>query len=219
MTAVGRRTRVRLVSAVAFLALVVVACGSDDGTTDAASAELAGTVRAEPLQVGDVVLPDAATGEPTDVVPAEGELLIAYFGYTSCPDVCPTTMTDVQRAMDELDPEDAERIEAAFVTVDPKRDTADVLERYVGYFFDRYRLLRTEDEAELDAAKDAFLASSSITPTGADSYEVSHTGTTYVVLPDGTVGVEWAFGTSSETMASDLEILLARQEAPADERT
>lgn len=212
--AAGRSIR----AAVAALAVVVgvvgvAGCGegsSDSAESTAAGGELQGLVRDQPLDVRAVTLPDAATGAPAGVVPPAGELVIAYFGYTSCPDVCPTTMSDVQRALEQLDPADAAKVEVVFVTVDPKRDTAQLLGDYLGYFFERQRALRTEDTAELEAAQDAFLASSSIEPTGPDTYEVSHSAATYVVGANGTVLVEWAFGTSSDTMAHDLEILIAR---------
>lgn len=216
MTRVARTAVVVL----ALLGLVAgaVSCGDDDGEASgggagAAQGELQGLVRDEPLDVSQVALPDAASGAPAGVVPPDGELVIAYFGYTSCPDVCPTTMSDVQRALEQLDPADAARVEVVFVTVDPQRDTAQLLGDYLGYFFERQRALRTEDRTELEAAQDAFLASSSIDPTGPDTYDVSHSAATYVVGADGTVLVEWAFGTSSDTMAHDLEILLDRAES------
>jgi protein SCO1/2 len=209
---VSRPRRVAIAALAVLIGLTTVSCG-DDGTasgSDPARSDIQGLVRDQPLDVGDVTLPDAGTGQPAGVVPPPGQLQIVYFGYTSCPDVCPTTMSDVQRALEQLDPEDAARVEVVFITVDPQRDTAQLLDDYLGYFFERQRALRTEDPTELAAAQDAFLASSSIDPTGPDTYEVSHSAVTYVVGTDGKVLVEWAFGTSSDTIAHDLQILTGR---------
>jgi protein SCO1/2 len=202
-------------TAVALLAVTALAaggaCGSDEGddaASEASPATLQGLTRPEPLAVGELALPVAATGEPRPLRAAPGELLAVYFGYLSCPDVCPTTMADLESALAELDPDDAERVEVAFVTVDPERDDAERLDSYLDHFFDRYQGLRTEDPAELARVEDAFLATSALTPDAEGGYDVTHSATTYVVDEAGTVLVEWAFGTPADVMAADLAILL-----------
>ena len=130
--------------------LFVAACGSDEGGTDATSTDdtsLSGITRPEPLQVGDVTVPDATTGgEGGDFAmkAAPGELLIAYFGYTSCPDICPTTLADLRTAFEQVGPE-SERIDVAMVTVDPERDRGPKLSNYLSSFFTRYHALREPD--------------------------------------------------------------------------
>jgi len=206
--------------------LLAGACGSDDATGSAGTAtaeegdgatDLVGVVRDDPLDVSTVTLPEEAPGEaPTlfTTTAAPGELLLVYFGYTSCPDVCPTTLSDVKAVLADLG-DDADRIDLAMVTVDPERDTAEVLDGYLDHFLDRYHVLRTTDTAQLDAAETAFGASSSVT-TGADGrVEVSHTGTLYAVDDTGTVLVEWPFGTPRDAVANDLAILLERLDAAA----
>jgi protein SCO1/2 len=202
-------------TAVALLAVTALAaggaCGSDEGddaASEASPATLQGLTRPEPLAVGELALPVAATGEPRPLRAAPGELLAVYFGYLSCPDVCPTTMADLESALAELDPDDAERVEVAFVTVDPERDDAERLDSYLDHFFDRYQGLRTEDPAELARVEDAFLATSALTPDAEGGYDVTHSATTYVVDEAGTVLVEWAFGTPADVIAADLAILL-----------
>jgi protein SCO1 len=69
----------------------------------------------------------------------DGEVLLVYFGYTSCPDICPTTMADIRLALEACHRDLAERVSVAMVTVDPERDTTEVLTGYLGYFFDRGR--------------------------------------------------------------------------------
>jgi protein SCO1/2 len=206
-----------LLTALLLIVVGLAGCGSDEagdsatGGTEAEEAALAGVVRTPPLEVAGIELPDvAATGEPVPLQAPPGELHLVYFGYTSCPDICPTTMTDVGVALDDLPPELAERVTVGMVTVDPERDTAEVLTGYLDHFFDRRMALRTEDPAELDAAADAFGVRFEVEAhdPGATTYEVSHSAVTYVVDDTGEVVVEWPFGFDSRDMTADLTTLL-----------
>lgn len=202
---------ITLVVMPSLLALAACGSGSDDGS---ASPELAGVIRSPALSVGDVELPDVTTGgDPTAMRAAEGELLLVYFGYTFCPDICPTTMSDISVAVNELPDDLADRVEVAMVTVDPDRDTDEALTAYLGHFFDRTRALRTEDITVLDAATDAFGVRYEVEDheAGDDGYEVSHSAVTYVVDDTGEVVVEWPFGLDSLDMAADLKTLLTKE--------
>lgn len=142
-----------------------------------------------------------------------GELLVVYFGYTNCPDLCPTTMADLRRAYSKLGA-DASRIDTAMVTVDSRRDTPEVLTDYLGSFLERYRALRIDDGVALRDAQIPFAASSSIRELRDGTYEVSHVATTYVVDANGTVVVEWPFGLGPKQIEEDLRTLLAATESP-----
>ena len=216
----ARRPHRATLFAVALVALATVlvgACGDENGesatTTTAPNGGLHGVVRDPQLVVGDVTLPDV-TGNvepvPFAMRAEPGRLLVTYFGYTHCPDVCPTSLAALRRAYREIG-EPAEQIDTAMVTVDPAADTPTVLSRYLSSFFERYHALRTVDETQLRAAEDAFTASSTITPKPDGTYEVSHTGSTYVVDDQGEVVVEWPFGTSAKQIADDLRQLLETQ--------
>jgi len=147
-----------------------------------------------------------------------GGLLAVYFGYTQCPDLCPTTMADLKVALAELTASEAARVTVALVTVDPERDTPELLTAYItGFFGDRAgRAVRTTDAAELADVEEAFLASSSVTRDQGE-VTVAHSATTSIVDERGTVLVQWTFGTSARSMAHDLRILLDRA-GQADER-
>lgn len=217
------RAPARLAAILALALLVGVgACGSGDeagGGGEEAAAEDDGALRGavvEPApEVGDLALPDeAAGGEAFPLVAEEGGLLLVYFGYTSCPDVCPLSMSDVQLARDELlEPEEAERVDLAMITVDPARDTGDVLTQYVQTFVPEGHALRTEDDAALAAVAEPFGASYEVTGSGPDT-EVGHSAALYAVDDEGTVLVQWPFGTAPEDIAHDLQTLLADQEEP-----
>jgi len=147
------------------------------------------------------------TSQPFQFVAPEDQVLVVYFGYTNCPDLCPTTLAAVRAAKRELG-DLADRVKLAMVTVDPERDTKDVLPAYLSSFSDQYHALIPASDDELTAVKDAFQASSSVTKNPDGTIEVGHSATTYVVNDQGVVVVEWPYGLTADDMANDLEILL-----------
>lgn len=189
--------------------LAMGACG-DDGP-----GELAGAVRTPALDVAGVSLPsvgDGAGDEPLAMRAPPDELYLVYFGYTSCPDVCPTTMNDIRVALDDLPDDLADRVTVAMATVDPERDTDEAITGYLDHFFDRSLALRTTDPATLAAATEAFGVQWEVEEHApGETYDVAHSAITYVVDDTGTVVVEWPFGFDSESMTSDLRILLEEE--------
>jgi protein SCO1/2 len=182
------------------MALMVGACGGPP--------DLAGFVREPAPNVGDRSLPDmTADGDDYQFVASDNGLLVVYFGYTYCPDVCPTTMSDIRSAVAELG-DDGDRVEVAMATVDPNRDTPDVITDYVRAFFEDGHALRTEDDDRLSAVAGAFGAAYEVEELEDGTVEVLHTGHAYVVDDQGVLRVSWPFGTTEEDMASDLDLLL-----------
>lgn len=195
------------------LGLVLSSCG---GSTDATPPQLTGLVREPAPEVSSVSLPDASrSGQAFTMRAAPGGLLVVFFGFTSCPDVCPTTMADLRTAIEDLPAGSRDRVDVAMVSVDPARDTAEVLTRYVQGFVPGSHALRTDDPAELRAAADAFGADYFITTDTSGSPEVTHTGWVYVVDDRGRLRVQWSFGTPSTDMTSDLRLLLGETASSA----
>jgi len=137
----------------------------------------------------------------------EGKILLVFFGYTSCPDVCPTTLADTRSALGQLG-DDADKIEVAMATVDPERDTPEVITGYVQSFIPGAHALQTLDIGLLEEAAEPFGASFSVTSGSDGEVEVVHTGSLYAVDDEGRLLVSWPFGTAFEDIASDLRILL-----------
>jgi len=173
---------------------------------------LKGVARTPPLDVGTVTLPDAAAGnKPFTTRPAPGHLLLVYFGYTSCPDICPTTMSDIGVALHKLGAAQRARVDVAMVSVDPERDSGSVLMAFLNHFFTSSHALRTDDQALLTSAEHAYDVMAQVQPhsPGANNYSVSHTAMTFVVDDRGVVVDEWPFGFTPAAMTSDLKVLLA----------
>lgn len=141
---------------------------------------------------------------------APGHDLFVYFGYTSCPDVCPTTLSDLRHALRELG-DAASRVDVAFVTVDPERDVPPVLESYVTSFVRGAHALRPRTQQELATVEHAFGASSSVTRRPDGTVDVRHSAVAYIIDDHGRIVDEWPFGTSSAAMAADLRVLLRPQ--------
>ncbi len=195
--------RVVLTTLVA-VTLIVTACGGEPVQG------LGGMVRTPPPDVSSVVLPDVSNDGGEFTMTAEpGHVLVVYFGYTSCPDVCPTTMADLRRAMADLG-DRSELVDVAFVTVDPNRDTAERFTAYVHAFFDRGHALRTEDPAALESAAKTFGASYEVRTGGDGTVEVAHSAFLYAIDSTGHIVVQWPFGTTSQDMNRDLSTLLRR---------
>jgi protein SCO1/2 len=181
--------------------MLVSACGTEP-------AELAGFVRTPLPEVGDLALPEVGSSSGEFVFRAsKDELLLVYFGYASCPDVCPTTLADVRSALRDLG-DASERVDLAMATVDPGRDTDEVIEAYVRAFVPGAHPLRTEDGAMLKAAADGFGAVYEVSVSDDGDVEVVHTGHLYVVDDTGRIQVTWPFGTEPEDMVNDLRMLL-----------
>lgn len=193
----------RLFTALAIaIALVVAACGSDT-----APRTLSGYVLEPKPAVGGYTLPDASQGGAEFAFTAgEGRLLIVYFGYLSCPDICPTTLAEVRKALALLG-DDSARVDLAMVTVDPARDTPELVTKYVQSFVAGAHGLRTDDDAVLRDVADAFGASYDVVTNADGSIDVSHSTATYVVDSNGEVVLAWPFGLKAQPMADDLSIL------------
>jgi len=139
----------------------------------------------------------------------DGRLLVVYFGFLSCPDVCPTTLADLRNGLTALPAEDRARIDLVFITVDPDRDGPEELAAYLRHFAPEHHAVRATGSA-LDDALAAFLASASIEVTSDGSIEVAHTAVLYAVDATGSVVVEWPFGTTSAALTDDIKLLLRR---------
>lgn len=168
-----------------------------------------GVNEVEPTPIPDRAL-TAADGTTLNLSDLQGKYTLLYFGYTYCPDFCPSTMTDwrlIRRALGD----DADRLNLLMVSVDPERDTPETLARYLASF-DPAIIGATADEATLrDMVADfgAFYEHAEMDES--PLYMVSHTASQFLIDPQGNFVTVYSFGTPIDVITADLRAKLARQ--------
>jgi protein SCO1/2 len=153
----------------------------------------------------DFRLPDTKGVERT-LADFRGSYLLVFFGYAQCPDVCPTALTRAVEVRKQLG-DAGERVRVVFITVDPERDTAGVLDEYMAAFDPSFVALRGSLEQTEKTARD-FRALYMKVPTGS-SYAMDHTALTYVFDPAGKLRLGLAHASSAEQVVADLRLLMA----------
>ena len=137
-----------------------------------------------------------------------GRWLLVTFGYAHCPDVCPTTLAELRGVMDTLG-KDADRVQVLFVTVDPERDTQDLLAKYVPAFDPRFLGLYGDEEATRRTAKEFKIFYEKRPGSAPGAYTVDHSAQSYVFDPQGRLRLFSRHGMPVEGLKADVEQLLA----------
>jgi protein SCO1/2 len=146
-------------------------------------------------------------GQPRTIDDFKGKVTVLFFGFTNCPDVCPTTMTKLANVMQKLGP-DAERVQVLMVALDPKRDTPEVLKQYVPAFHPSFLGLRG-DEAQTEAVAKEFKVLRQLqAPDKNGFYSVDHSGGIYAYDPQGRLRLYISDQHSAEVIAQDIKALL-----------
>lgn len=140
----------------------------------------------------------------------QGKAVVVFFGYTHCPDICPTTLTTLKAAMRQLG-QDSDRVQVLFVTVDPERDTQEVLAAYVPWFDARFRGLRADPDTTREIAKSFKVFYAKAKGDTALGYSIDHTATSYAYDPRGRLRLLINHGASAQQISEDLSKLLAGQ--------
>lgn len=158
---------------------------------------------------GDFTL-QSANG-PVSTTAFRGKVVLLYFGYTQCPDICPSSLSLMAQALNELTPAELKRVVGLFVSVDPKRDTTARLAEYVGYFHPNFIGLTGTPEQVAAAAK-RYGAQYSFTDAedSAMGYTVDHSATIYLIDPAGVLRFAFPHGTSPETLLGAIRMLFER---------
>jgi protein SCO1/2 len=182
-----------------FAALAVAGCGSDAPQFKAS--DVTGTAFGRDFQLTD------HHGKPRTLADFRGKAVVLFFGYTQCPDVCPTTLSELAEAMKRLGP-DADRVQVLFVTVDPERDTRELLAQYVPAFHPSFVGLYGDAEATARTAKEfksIYQRQPGKTP---GSYTMDHSAGSFVFDPQGRLRVYVGYGQGADVFAHDLRELL-----------
>jgi protein SCO1/2 len=146
-------------------------------------------------------------GQPRTLGDFKGKVIVVFFGYTQCPDVCPATMAELAQVKRALG-KDGERIQGVFVTVDPERDTPAVLKSYMAGFDPSFVALRGTPEQTQAAAKEFKVFYAKVPGKDEASYTMDHTAGSYVLDASGRIRLFEKYGIGPQALAEDLKRLL-----------
>jgi protein SCO1 len=171
-------------------------------------ARFRGTTFAEPYPVASEVDLTRSDGSRFRLSEMRGDVVLLFFGYTSCPDVCPTTMAELRKALSELSEQDAERVTVVFVTVDPERDTPERVQAYVDQFNPAFIGL-SGTKADLEKIWTEYgVFREIVNGQSAAGYVVNHTARVSLIDQQGNLRVSFSFDTPVEDIVHDLKLVL-----------
>lgn len=154
-------------------------------------------------------LPDV-DGKPRTLADFQGKVAVVFFGYTQCPDVCPTTLAEIAEAKRALGT-DGQRVVGVFVTIDPERDTPALLKDYIAGFGPGFVALRGTPDQTRDTAQAFKVFYAKVPGKTEGSYTMDHTAGSYIFDTHGRVRLFSRYGSGAQALADDLRILLAER--------
>lgn len=172
------------------------------------AAGLRGTTYAEPYPPAPPINLTREDGSNFQLSDLRGKIVLLFFGYTSCPDVCPTTMAELKTAVDKIGPENADQVQVVYVTVDPQRDTPQRVQEYANHFNREFIGLSGSESDLAKVWNDYGVFRSVAEGSPATGYLVDHTARITLIDQDGNLRSSYGFGTPVEDLVHDLELLL-----------
>jgi protein SCO1 len=170
-------------------------------------ASFRGTSYGEPYPKAAEIELTKSNGETFRLSEQKGKIVLLFFGYTSCPDVCPTTLAELNQVMAKLG-DKTEQVQVVFVSVDPERDTPEKIQEYVAHFNEDFIGLSGNPD-ELQIIWDNYgVFRERVESESAFGYIINHTARTYLIDQNGNLRLSYGFQTPVEDMVKDLEILL-----------
>ena len=149
-------------------------------------------------------------GQPRSIKDFAGKVVVMFFGYTQCPDVCPTTMAELAEVKKLLGP-DGDKLQGLFVTIDPARDTPEVLKNYMTNFDPTFLALYTTPDKLATLAKDYKVYYKKVEGKTPTSYTMDHSAGSYIYDPQGRLRLYTRYGSGAQAMAADIKLLLQKQ--------
>jgi protein SCO1/2 len=153
-------------------------------------------------------LPDS-TGKERTLADFNGKVTVVFFGYTQCPDVCPTTMAELAQVKKALGP-DGDKLQGVFVTIDPERDTPEVLKSYVTAFDPSFVALRGSLDQTREAAKQFKIFYEKVPGKAPGSYTMDHSAGSFVLDTKGQPRLFERYGQDADALTGDIKALLAQ---------
>src|SRR5215216_4237577 len=194
-----------LVGLILFLLIGIVAAGV---FLFSKPASFRGTTYAEPYPVAPEIELTRANGTRFRLSETRGKVVALFFGYTSCPDVCPTTMAELKQALEKVDENNAKQVQVLFVTVDPERDTPERVQEYVNHFNSDFIGLSGTETQLTEVWKNYGVFRENVARNSAAGYLVNHTARMTLIDRDGNLRLSYAFDTPVDSIVHDLKLLL-----------
>ncbi|WP_431100121.1 SCO family protein [Roseateles noduli] len=154
-------------------------------------------------------LPDQ-NGKTRTLEDFKGKVVVVFFGFTQCPDVCPTTLAELARVKKALGP-DGDKVQGVFITVDPERDKPELLKAYLESFDPGFVALRGSPEQVKETAKEFKIYYAKVPGKTPDSYTMDHTAASFLFDPQGRVRVFSRYGAGASALMGDIKALIAGQ--------
>jgi len=191
-----------ILASAALTALVLAGC---DRSAPAAGAFKGIDITGAPYAI-DFDLPDA-NGQRRRLADFKGKVMVVFFGFTHCPDVCPMTMIELAEVKKALGADGA-RVQGIFITVDPARDTPELLKAYVSNFDPSFVALRGTEEETRALAKHFKVFYAKVPGKTEGQYTMDHTAASFIFDAQGKVRLYTRYGSGAEALKSDLQLLL-----------
>jgi protein SCO1/2 len=147
-------------------------------------------------------------GKPRTLAEFRGRVVAVFFGYTQCPDVCPTTLAEMAEIRQQLGA-DAGRLQPIFISLDPERDTPEILSAYMANFDPSFIALRPEPDQLAALAKDFKVYYKKVDGSAPGSYTLDHSAATYLYDPLGRLRLYSKYGSGTAPLLADIRLLLA----------
>jgi len=170
-------------------------------------ASFRGTTLAEPYPPAPGFMLTRGDGVSFQLSELRGRVILLFFGYTSCPDVCPTTLAELNQALGQLG-EDANKVQVVFVTVDPGRDTPERVQEYVNHFNPDFIGLSGTEGVLTKVWSDYGIFRETVEGTSALGYLVNHTARVTLIDADGNLRISFSFETPVDDIVHDLKLIL-----------
>jgi protein SCO1/2 len=191
------------ISLLVLLAVALAACGRSPSAPSFRATDVTGADFGKELQLTDF------NGKLRQLSDFRGQAVVVFFGYTHCPDVCPTTLSALASAIKKLGP-DGDKVQVLFVTADPERDTAEVLKQYVTAFNPRFLGLRGTVDETAKVAKEFKVIVQKNAGADPNNYTVDHSSGSYIYDPSGKLRLYVGYGQDADVFAHDIGLLLKK---------
>ena len=203
MTPLPLQRRQLLLASLGAAGLLLAACSDDAANTSFAAIDITGADYATGFSLTD------HNGQARTLADFKGKVVVIFFGFTQCPDVCPTSLSELAEVKRLLGP-DGDRLQGLFISVDPERDTPEIMKQYMASFDPTFLALYAAPDALAELAKSYKVYYKKVDGPTPTSYTMDHSAGSYVYDPQGRIRLYHRYGSGAAALAGDVKKLLAQ---------